>query len=177
MRFTFVLSALFIVGCVHQQSDHPESKSGSSTIAATGETVQDGLGHALLTPARDLNLMRDPIPPALLSITQAYEIEGPVTCLSLTAEIATLDQALGPDVDLSNDEDSSDAKESGAAVGNFALDTLSDTTGGILPFRGLIRRASGAHEWEKRSREAYLTGLLRRAHLKGIMRELNCSVD
>jgi hypothetical protein len=39
-----------IVGCVHQQSDDPESKRESSTIAATREMFQDGFGHASFTP-------------------------------------------------------------------------------------------------------------------------------
>jgi hypothetical protein len=171
----FLLLAVYLMSAwAHTNAPEGAKSEVATATGAASNTVREGFGHAVLTPARDLNLMRDPIPPALLSISQVYQIERPVTCEALNQELATLDDALGPDTSIGEDEETDDPKATGSSAGEFALDALSDTTGSLIPFRGLIRRATGAHEWDKRAREAYLTGLLRRAHLKGIWRVLEC---
>lgn len=141
MKRILLLAIYFMSACAHSNAPEGAESEVATATGAASNTLREGFGHAVLTPARDLNLMRDPIPPALLSISQVYQIEGPVSCEALNQELATLDDALGPDTSIGEDEETDDPESTGSSAGEFALDALSDTTGNLIPFRGLIRRA------------------------------------
>ena len=58
------------------------------------------MGGAITAPLRDMNLVRTKIPNALLDAIDApYTLPRPFDCPEIAAEVAPLDDALGPDLD------------------------------------------------------------------------------
>ena len=79
-------------------------------------------------------------------------------CPSLQAELRALDDALGPDL-------TPNGKTTGVTVGGLAADLVAGVVG--LPFRGVVRWASGARSREAGLKAAVLAGMVRRGFLKG----------
>jgi hypothetical protein len=112
------------------------------------------------TPLRDLNIDGQDIPePLKVAITNPYETARLKTCKVIIADIAELDEALGPDYDIAEkDED-----------GHISLGRIGQkVVGSIIPFRGILREVTGAADHERDLRAAYTAGMARRSFLKGI---------
>jgi len=151
-----------------------QSAPAKGTEVAVTDT-REGIDDAVLAPAGDLNLRRKEIPPTLKALTAAYG-DRPGGCASIAAEITKLTAELGLDEDdLRAKGDPSRAEKYGREASEAALDTVEGITTGFIPFRGIIRRVSGATAYEKRARAAVLTGLKRRAYLKGVGETLGCA--
>jgi hypothetical protein len=136
------------------------------TTAETRLDSTTNVGEAAQQPLRDLRLIRDEVPPILLTAAMApYVLPSPVTCDALHLEIVALDQVLGPDLDRAAAEDGDD----GQAI-------AADLIGGAvsLPFGGIVRRLTGASEREREIRLAILSGLARRSYFKGAAHSLDC---
>ena len=124
-------------------------------------------------PLEDLNLKREEIPEVLLQARGApYAVTGLGRCAAIGAEIARLDEALGPDIDVptSGDGEALDQQAAGAA-----LDAVRDTATDFIPFRSWVRRLSGAAQHSREVQSAIRAGLARRAFLKGIGQQKNCA--
>jgi len=137
---------------------------------STAVQVQDsGLARAAESPLNDFNLMQDPIPEVLLlAQAQPYAPPSDLNCRALGSEVHQLDQILGPDLDYLPPIDDDNLWEQGwetsAQLGNnFML----DTTESLVPFRGWIRRLSGAKRYARQLNRAISAGIVRRAYLKG----------
>ena len=118
------------------------------------------------TPVTDLNLDREEIPAMLIAAQrQPYALEGLGSCRSLVAEVRQLDEILGPDLDLPQEE--RDRLTAGKA-GKFVVSSL-------IPFRGLIREVSGAAAHEEKVDAAIQAGLARRGFLKGVGATRDCA--
>jgi len=117
------------------------------------------------TPVTDLNIDKDEIPELLIEAQrQPYDLSGINSCAKLTAAIVELDDLLGPDIDLPQEERD---KITAGRVAKTVVSTL-------IPFRGLVREVSGANQHERRVRAAIQAGLARRGFLKGIGQWRNC---
>jgi hypothetical protein len=127
-------------------------------------------GEAIATrPARDLNLMKDPIPPRLLRIMDApYDIRGIDSCPALRNEVARMTAVIGPDVDSAEVR----RKKGKKSASEFILDGVSSIS--FIPFSGLVRKISGAEAEQRRAQAAVLAGHIRRAYIKGILRARGC---
>lgn len=145
---------------------------GLTACATTGEkptrTPPGQVEGAMNRPLTDLGIVRTTIPEALQTAVAApYAAADPTNCQALSAEIVSLDEVLGPDLD------SRPAKSEGMAsemlLGAFqsALD---------LPYRGILRRLTGAEKRDRARTAAVLAGMVRRAWLKGLARNANCPV-
>lgn len=150
-----------------------EMVGGLAGCAATGPNQAV---EAATTPLRDLNLVRADIPMALLQAMDGpYVPPAELGCAALSAAVAELDAALGPDVDAVHDGtgrnlvDRLADEASGAATG-----ALQRTAEGVIPFRGWIRKLSGAERQSRRLSAALTAGGLRRAYLKGLLRGRDC---
>ena len=135
----------------------------------------DKLGNAaqniVTKPLKDLNLLKDDIPPEILAIMkEPYSLQGLKGCSQYKAAIGGLTDVLGPDVD------SAAAKKKGQNAGEFALGAAESVAGGLIPGAGLIRKLSGAEVAQKKVQAAVLAGQLRRAYLKGSARAKGCKV-
>ncbi len=121
-------------------------------------------------PLKDLNLMKDEIPPEVLAVMkEPYSLKGIKGCKQYKAKIVRLTELLGPDVD-------SGIKKKGQNAGEFALSAAESVAGSLIPGAGLIRKISGAEAAQKKARAAVLAGQLRRAYLKGTARAKGCKV-
>ncbi|MFC7290272.1 hypothetical protein [Hirschia litorea] len=141
--------------------------------------TKDGIGDATLQPLSDLNIRREQIPDALKNMRTPYGAV-PIGCDPIANEVNALTEILGPDSDApsQNEEDPTLSEEAGEEIGeevaDYALDTVRGLTSDAIPFRSVVRRATGAKKHDKRVRQAYEKGLQRRSYLKGIGMERGC---
>lgn len=131
---------------------------------------------AATTPLTDLNLIREKIPDALKSAQQApYAIPADESCDSLTSEIATLDDALGPDLDTpATTENPGLIERATDLVSDQAVSAIRRTAQGVVPFREWVRKLSGAERHSKLVDSAIAAGIVRRAFLKGLKVSKQC---
>lgn len=142
--------------------------AAQETRSTTGQLV-DSAGRMVTAPLRDLNLVREGIPPEIEAIMDApYSLKGLRGCADYAREIRTLTDVLGPDVN---------SREAQAAKGTsteFVLGTAESVVGSLIPGMGIVRRVSGAQAAQKRAQAAVLAGQLRRAFLTGRAGGLRC---
>ncbi len=152
-----VASALVFVGCATNDAD-------KVTTAAT-------------TPLSDLNLVNAPIPETLVTAQQApYALPASMDCAVIAADIRKLDEVLGPDLDAPVSEANRGLVERGAeGVGNAAVGALQRTAEGVVPFRGWVRKLTGAERYSKRVAAAIAAGTVRRGFLKGLGAAQKCA--
>ena len=172
-RFSLIFAlslSLFAVSCA-TQSGGASDKNQSGQVSSSTD-----FEDAALAPLTDLNIRRTPIPEKLKAIETPY---APVSfnCATIAKEVSELTQILGPDRDFvrdSEEEDEDLADLASSEATDYAYDTVESTTTAFIPFRSLVRRATGATAHEKALRDAYLRGVERRSYLKGIGKVLSC---
>ncbi len=152
-----------LAGCTTLPADgSPEIQTSS---AANRENVQS----AVVAPLRDVNMLRTKIPQVLLD-AMADPYGRPANCGEITAAIAPLNGALGADLDEpAKDEDDLLTRGRGAALGAVA-----GATTGLIPFRGWVRKLSGAERHDSLVSAVIYAGGVRRAYLKGLGETLGC---
>lgn len=148
-----------------------------STTAGERERVDDvrrGVVEAAASPFRDIGLVRPEVPATLQGLGYPYSSSGlAVGCDAVLYEIGKLDAILGaesfqPGVERGITSKGLDAIE--GAVINAARDAAGD----IIPYRGWVRRISGAAKAEKEASRAIIQGQTRRAYLRGYGAALGC---
>ena len=97
-------------------------------------------------------------------------------CATIGAEIARLNEALGPDTDEPPSPDGSFLSERAAdAASAAALDAIRDAATDFIPGRSWIRQLSGAEQHSRHVQSAIQAGRIRRAFLKGTGMQRNCA--
>lgn len=134
--------------------------------------VQDGAS----APLTDLNLVRADIPPVLAAAAKApYAVPETRSCAALAAQIEELDAVLGADLDTLVTPVNPSLMERGV---NLVTDTAARQVRGaatvVVPYRGWVRKLSGAEKYSKDVSAALVAGAIRRAYLKGLGRAENC---
>jgi hypothetical protein len=144
--------------------------------AACASSNQSKIETAATTPLNDLNLAQNAIPEVLLIAQKgAYTIPDDASCPVLSGQIALLDEALGPDLDAPATAANPGLIERGGTVANdTAMGALQSTAEGIIPFRGWVRKITGAERHSRKVAAAISAGIIRRAFLKGIRTTLVC---
>jgi hypothetical protein len=146
---------------VSAQSD---SQSGDDQKPVTDQTVT--AKDVGMTPIKDLNLKKDPIPPLLIEASKdPYATNGLRKCDDYASAVRDLDAVLGVDYDIATPE------ERQINAGRVAEAVV----GSLIPFRGVIREVSGASKHQREFREAILAGMMRRSFLKGMGLKLGCA--
>ncbi len=121
-------------------------------------------------PLKDVGLMRENPPEVLLDAQRApYTLNGLRRCADYQRAIGQLDEVLGPDVDAISDT-------SEILPARLAEAGAKSIVNAFIPFRGLVREASGAAEADRKFRVMVAAGMARRGFLKGIARERKCPV-
>ncbi len=149
--------------------------SGESMSRGAGE-VREGFGNAVQAPLEDLNIKRVEIPKVLLRAQEnPYDLTTMTRCETIAAEVGSLDDALGPDMD----EPPPPPGDRGDRNADFAarqtLNAVRDTSSSLVPFRGWVRRLSGAERHSQAVMIAVKAGTARRSYLKGIGMRMNCA--
>ena len=134
------------------------------------DKVMDGAGNVVEKPLKDLNIVKEKVPPDLEAIMQRpYDLGNRKTCAQFKAEIDRMTASLGPDVDAVKAAEGKTATEQ-------VIDGAEGLAGGIIPGQGLLRKVSGAEAAQKRRAAAILAGNLRRAYIKGLARGKGCKI-
>ena len=135
-------------------------------IKTPDQARSESVGGAVTAPLRDLNVVKTEIPAILVQAIADPYARPPAkwTCRQLAALIAPLDAALGPDIDRPPSEALSMAQRGKST----ALGLGADLASGAIPFRGIVRRVSGAAARDRLVLDAILAGSVRRAYLKGL---------
>lgn len=151
--------------------------SPSRNTPATAEPQGDAkLVQAATTPLSDLNIVRADIPPVLAAAQKApYAEPSDRGCTALAADVQALDAALGADLDTPPSAGNPGLVERGSgAVGNAAVGAVRNTAEGVVPFRGWIRKLTGAERYAREVAAAIAAGTIRRAYLKGLGQSAGC---
>jgi hypothetical protein len=123
-------------------------------------------------PLKDLNVVQDQIPEALLKAkADPYARPLEASCHAVRVEIYELDYALGQDLDTDKAADESLSKKLANETYNLARGAVS----GLIPYRGIVRRVTGAEKHARAINEALLAGAVRRSYLKGFGEALGCA--
>ncbi len=158
-----------LVGCVSNQAN----KDG--TIQTTAQANRSGIAGAAIAPLRDVNVVRTKIPTALLqALAEPYARPPKDGCAAIVAEVTTLDDALGPDMDIQNPEKPRRQRlKEQAESGAYGL--VAGAAEGVIPFRGWVRKLTGAERHDKLVGNAIGAGRVRRAYLKGLGEARGCN--
>lgn len=123
--------------------------------------------HALQSPMRDINVRQVEISPILqLAMSDVYAMPAIVDCASLADEVGALDRELGDDLDL---------RPFAAKQENLAISVFASAIRSLVPYRGIVRRISGADKRDRRVAAAIAAGSIRRGYLKGLGESRNCT--
>jgi len=174
----------------------------TSIVTDTVTGTVEGAWVAVQTPFKDLNFKRQVIPEKLQQIANnPYRLPPKMRCDDIRKEIDELDAVLGPDAcTLQNPtgaspnpwpwEDISPAMctsdnptgvpvsrkgeyvEKGAGFAKEQAVGIVGSKANIIPFRGVVRKVSGAERHAREVERVYQAGKLRRAFLKGLAASL-----
>lgn len=169
LHLLLILVSLAVAGCATADSG---SASANDPRSGTGAQV----AQTVTTPLNDLNLVRAEIPPVLATALKApYAVPPDRSCAALGLEIQSLDAVLGADLDVPVTATNPSLIERGAgAVGNAATGALRGAAEGIVPFRGWVRKLTGAERYSREVAAAIAAGTIRRAYLKGMGLSASC---
>jgi len=169
-----LILALTLVACAG-----PDGKKTSEQANAPAEPenkLEAQFAEAATTPLSDINLIRAKIPELLISIQKKpYLPPQDQSCESLSAEVHALDGVLGADLDvLSNHAKPGLIERGTTAANNAAVGAVKGVAQSIVPYRGWVRKLSGAEKNSKEVAAAIAAGGVRRAFLKGIRHARGC---
>ena len=160
-RVVLVLSASLLVAAPAALAQQPSSPSRT-------ERATKAAGDLATQPVEDVGLKKKEIPPILIQAgADPYALPTAITCQQLADEIGGLSATLGPDYD-ARVATRDDKTERLAVAGGKSV------VGSLVPFRGLVREASGAAAEARAYQAAVEAGYARRGFLRGIHRARNC---
>lgn len=144
---------------------------GALALALTAcASSEKNVREAATTPLADLNVVRADIPVVLAAAQKApYAAPADKNCAALAADVQALDAALGADLDTPATGSNPSLIERGAT------DALRSTAEGVIPFRGWVRKLTGAERYSREVAAAIAAGTIRRAYLKGIAQAGGCA--
>lgn len=168
MRRILILLVLAAAGAAHAAD--PTADRG---VMQHKDTFRD----AALAPLEDLNLKQQGVPDVLSRAkADPYDLTGMGRCEGIAGEIGRLDGALGPDLDEAPPPDTrTKLQKAGGAIKDVGVAEVRSETRSVLPFRGWIRKLTGAARHEKLVAEAIRAGEVRRGYLKGVGMRMNCA--
>lgn len=146
-----------------------------SACSTAVDKTSNGFSDAAMAPLNDLNLRRDEIPALLGAIRSPYEPIPEVSCPAIGKMVIELTNILGRDSDAEPLPDKTMGEQAGEGAADMTLGAVSSTMTDFIPFRSLVREATGASAHDRRLRAAYERGVARRAYLKGVGAQLGCA--
>ncbi|MFW0778227.1 MAG: hypothetical protein ACN2B6_10990 [Rickettsiales bacterium] len=179
-------SILLLSGCtsdIDSEADLKDALTADEDSNLAVRTISGSVTGAIdtvQTPLVDLNIKRSEIPEHLQSLSgNPYDLPSPLQCKVMSKELADLDVLLGPDMQKNEDGEAEDKGhygyvEDGASMLQSSAIGFVTSKASIIPFRGIVRKITGAEKHSKALALAYQSGKLRRAYLKGLSSALKC---
>ena len=145
-------------------------------LAGCATDTPKRLGAAAVTPLNDLNVVRTDIPDVLQAAQKApYVKPADCSCIALVLEIRRLDEVLGADLDAPpTDKHTSLMSRAPEIANDQAVNALQRTAQDLIPFRGWVRKLSGAERHSQQVAASIAAGAARRGFLKGVAAAQNC---
>lgn len=146
-------------------------------LAGCASDTAARVGDAATTPLSDLNIKKADIPAVLVSAQKnPYQTPAAQNCVAIALEIRELDEALGADLDapVSEGKPTLMHKASNLAA-DQAVNAVQRTAQDLIPFRGWMRKLSGAERYANHVSACIMAGSVRRAYLKGIAASQSCA--
>ena len=170
---TAAIALLALTAACAHKDDTAVSPDQAPRVDRTDQ-VRHGVADAATMPLRDVGLIRPDIPASLAGLNYPYESQKLLTgCSQVLYEIGQLDAALGLESYQPGARESLAARGADAAVGG-AVGLAHDAAGDVVPFRGWVRRASGAAKADREVAHAIEMGQTRRAFLRGYGVAIGC---
>ncbi|RVT94683.1 hypothetical protein [Sphingomonas crocodyli] len=124
-------------------------------------------GRIASQPGRDVGAVKTKVPPVLQAARDnPYAISG-MNCTTIAKAITDLNGALGPDFVKGPAKKENRAGKVAEAGGQTVINSL-------IPFRGLVREATGAAPAQRRLNAAIDAGYARRGFLRGVHLARKC---
>jgi hypothetical protein len=163
-------AALVAAGCA-SSAPPAEDKPFNQPATTTGKAEQ-----VVTSPLADLNVVRAEIPPVLVAARAApYADPADRSCAGIGAQVHALDAVLGADLDRPVTLDDPSLLHRGQNTArNEAWSALKSTAEGAVPFRGWVRKLSGAERYSSDVQASIEAGAVRRAYLKGLGKAAGC---
>lgn len=155
-------------------SKPPSSEAPPAAGAGSGDNA---VAKAVTSPLNDLNMVQAPIP-LVLKLAQKAPYVPPAEpgCDAIAAQVKALDEVLGTDLDAPPSPHNPGLVERGGKeVGDAATGVLKSAAEGLVPFRGWVRKLTGAERYSKEVAAAIAAGTVRRAYLKGLGQAQGCA--
>jgi len=165
--------SLLLAGPALAREDGAPASRGDRGSTQTRPNLRD----AVTAPLDDLNLKQTEIPDVLKrAVASPYAMDGLTRCEPIAAEVGRLDAALGRDLDEAPPpDDRTRVQKVRQAAGDAVAGAVEKETRSVLPFRGWVRKLSGAERRDKRVAAAINAGKIRRGYLKGAGMRMNCA--
>lgn len=139
------------------------------------DQARRGVADAAISPLRDIGLVRPDIPSPLRGLNYPYQSTQLIAgCPQVLYEIGQLDAVLGQENYQPKDERTL-AQQGMSGASDATVGLAQDAVDDLIPFRGWVRRASGADSAQRRYIRALELGHTRRAFLRGYGAALGCS--
>lgn len=166
------LSVLLAGPVLAQDEDKPDPSHDRGSTQ-----VRPNLRDAVTAPLDDLNLKHIEIPDVLKrAVADPYAMEDMDRCEGIAGEVGKLDAALGRDLDEPPPPDKrTNVQKAKQVAGDAVVGVVEDETRSVLPFRGWVRKLTGAERRDKRVAAAINAGKIRRGYLKGAGMRMNCA--
>jgi hypothetical protein len=167
--------ALILSACAGGPTQSPPAPITSSSDKPSAAEM--AVGQAVTSPLSDLNLVQAAIPVVLREAHKSpYGSPADTSCEQLAQQVKALDEVLGTDLDEPPTPSNPGLVERGSKeVGHAAAGALKSAAEGIVPFRGWVRKLSGAERYSKEVAAAIAAGTVRRAYLKGLGEARGCA--
>jgi hypothetical protein len=167
-------AAFLFAGCSSTSTPHVAMPPASS---ASAPGMDARLTEAVATPLTDLNVVRAKIPPALVAAQKdPYGVPADSSCPSLTAHVQALDAVLGADLDTQATALNPSLIDRGtSAAGDAIVGAVRSSAEDVVPFRGWVRKLSGAERYSRDIVAAINAGTARRSYLKGLGQAAGCT--
>jgi len=156
------------------ESDGSLTENVGDAAGSAYTQTRNGLSDAALSPLEDFNLRREPIPEILEGVQSPYDMPEKMNCDEVERRLAELDAVLGPDWDTPVPDERLRTEKLADSAADATLGAIASEARGLIPFRGIVRKATGAESHEKKYNLAYKIGAQRRAYLKGMGLAMDC---
>lgn len=138
-----------------------------------GGGTKEAMFTAALSPLEDLGLRKRDIPAMLTELVEnPYAVPKEIKCDGVKEELDKITFLIGPDFDAASTKTALSFQqkvvETGGDLAHDAIVGAVRSQVSFLPFRGILRRITGASSHEKAVARALEAGKLRRAYLRGL---------
>lgn len=171
-KILFTICAIISISAFAQNSSDIETFENK-------ERLDKKVTKAVISPLSDFNVNNEDIPLVLINAKeQPYLLPDDKTCINLKKEINDLDNVLGLDIDEIRTKEKLGLIKKGTELAeSAAVSSIKRTVQDAIPYRGWIRKLSGAEKHERNINSAIAGGKARRAFLKGYALGAGCNLE